>query len=175
MPEMEFGQIGCGAGSKEFPDCPNILRAFLGTGDGASTDEVVEASCNLDDVSAEIIGYTAEILMERGALDVWLTPVQMKKGRPGTMLSFLCLPTDLELLTKLVMAETGTLGVRHSHRQRRVQVRHVETRETPYGQVRFKVGEQGEKPEYEDCRRIAREQNLPCRDVMQLLLRKESR
>jgi len=171
MPDMVVEGIGSGAGTKDFPDCPNVLRAFLGAVPTGETDEVLEASCNLDDVTAEIIGYTAEALLEQGALDVWLTPLQMKKGRPGTMLSFLCLPADLELLTGLVMAETGTLGVRYSLRQRRVQARRVDVRETPFGPVRFKVGDFGEKPEYDDCRRIAREQGLPCRDVMHKLVR----
>ncbi len=170
MPDIVVEGLGCGAGSKDFPDCPNVLRAFLGTAQTGETDEVVEASCNLDDVTPEIIGYTAEALLEKGALDVWLTPLQMKKGRPGTQLSFLCRPTDLESLTHLVMAETGTLGVRYSRRQRRVQSRRVEKRDTPYGPVSFKVGDFGEKPEYEECRRIAREQGISCRDVMKKLM-----
>jgi uncharacterized protein (TIGR00299 family) protein len=173
MPDMMVEQIGSGAGSKEFPDGPNILRAFLGTGDGCSVDEVIEACCNLDDVSPEIVGYTAEILLERGALDVWLTPVQMKKGRPGVILSFLCVPAELEQLTGLLMAETGTLGVRYDLRRRTVLNRRVETRDTQFGPVRFKVGEYGEKPEFDDCRRIAREQGLPCRDVMKKLMHGE--
>ncbi len=168
-PEMLIDRIGSGAGTKEFADCPNILRVFLGAVKDTGADGVTEASCNLDDVTPEVVGYTLELLLEQGALDAWLTPVQMKKGRPGVILSFLCPPADLERLTSLVMAETGTLGVRYSLRNRVVQQRQVEERQTEFGTVRFKVGETGAKPEYEDCRRIAREQRLPCREVMRRL------
>jgi len=113
------------------------------------------------------------LLLGNGGLEWWVTPVQMKKGRPGVVLSFLCAPADLERLASLVMAETGSLGVRSQLQQRIVQTRVVEVRDTPFGPVHFKVGENGEKPEYEDCRRIAREQGIPCRNVMQRLLPKE--
>jgi uncharacterized protein (DUF111 family) len=170
---MRFSRVGSGAGGKDFPDCPNILRAFLGTGAVASTEEVVEVSSNLDDVTPEIVGYVQELLLKSGALDVWLVPVQMKKGRPGLVLTYLCLPVDLEHLSELLMSETGTLGVRYSLRKRIVQPRLIEERETQFGPVRFKISKYGEKPEYEDCRRIAVELGIPCRDVMQRLLLKE--
>jgi hypothetical protein len=172
-PEMTLLRVGSGAGSRDYSDCPNILRAFLGTTIGDGSEEVVEASCNLDDVTPEVIGYVQELLLEKGALDIWTAPVQMKKSRPGTILSFLCAPADLERLAALVMLETGTLGVRYSSLRRVVQPRRIEDRDTPYGRVRFKVAEYGEKPEYEDCRRIARERDIPCRDVIQRLLRVE--
>lgn len=172
-PEMSLSRVGCGAGSKDFSDCPNILRAFLGTDTAGGSEEVREASCNLDDVTPEVVGYVQELLLESGALDVWIAPVQMKKNRPGMVLSFLCVPADLERLAALVMAETGTLGVRHAALRRIVKPRRIEERDTPFGPVRFKVTGNGEKPEYEDCRRIARETGIPCRDVMQKLLRKE--
>ncbi len=172
-PDMTLLRTGSGAGSKDFSDCPNILRAFLGTSPDGKGEEVREVSCNLDDVTPEVIGYVQELLLERGALDVWLVPVQMKKGRPGMVLSFLCLPADLERLAALVMAETGSLGVRYASLRRIVQSRRVEERETEFGPVRFKVTASGEKAEYEDCRRIAREQGIPCRDVMRRLLCEE--
>ena len=173
-PAITLTKSGSGAGSKDFNDCPNILRAFLGTSEAAAgSEDVLEVSCNLDDVTPEVIGYTQELLLESGALDVWLVSVQMKKGRPGVLLTFLCAPRDLERLAALVMAETGTLGVRYAQQRRIVQSRRVEQRSTQFGPLRFKVGEYGEKPEYEDCRRIARERGIPCRDVMQQLLRKE--
>jgi pyridinium-3,5-bisthiocarboxylic acid mononucleotide nickel chelatase len=172
-PAMTLTKVGSGAGAKDFSDRPNILRAFLGTSAVAGSEEVVEVSCNLDDVTPEVIGYVQELLLESGALDVWLAPVQMKKGRPGTVLSFLCAPPDLERLAALLMAETGTLGVRYSSLRRIVQSRRIEARDTQFGPVRFKVGEFGEKPEYEDCRRIARERGIPCRDIMQQLLHKD--
>jgi len=173
-PDMTLQRVGSGAGGRDFSDCPNILRAFLGTSAVAGSEEVSEVSCNLDDLTPEVIGYVQELLLESGALDVWLTPVQMKKGRPGILLTFLCIPVDLERLAALVMAETGSLGVRYASLRRVVQSRRTEERDTPFGTVRFKVSEYGEKPEYEDCRRIARERGIPCRDIMQKLLRKET-
>lgn len=173
-PEMTITQIGSGAGSKDFSDCPNVLRAFMGSSSVGCAEEVVEVACNIDDVTPEVIGYVQELLLERGALDVWLTAVQMKKGRPGVVLSFLCAKVDLKCLVSLVMAETGALGVRYSLLSRIVQSRRIEERNTQFGPVRFKVAEYGEKPEYEDCRRIARELGIPCRDVMQQLSLKEN-
>jgi hypothetical protein len=172
-PDMTFSRVGSGAGSKDFSDCPNILRAFLGSDEAGTNEEVREVSCNLDDISPEVIGYVQELLLESGALDVWLIPVQMKKGRPGTVLSFLCAPVDLVRLAALVMAETGTLGVRYTSPRRIAQSRRIEERDTMFGPVRFKVSEYGEKPEYEDCRRIARDRGIPCRDIMQQLSQKE--
>jgi uncharacterized protein (TIGR00299 family) protein len=172
-PDMILLRVGSGAGSKDFSDCPNILRAFLGTSPDGKGETVREVSCNLDDVTPEVIGYVQELLLEDGALDVWTVPVQMKKGRPGTLLSFLCDPSDLERLAALVIAETGTLGVRYTPLRRIVQSRRIEERETEFGPVRFKVTAFGEKPEYEDCRRIARERGLPCRDIMRRLLCEE--
>jgi uncharacterized protein (TIGR00299 family) protein len=172
-PEMTLLRVGNGAGSREFSDCPNVLRAFLGTAVAGRAEDVLEVSCNLDDVTPEVVGYVQELLLESGVLDVWSTPVQMKKGRPGVLLSFLCTPADLQRLAALVMAETGSLGVRYAPLRRIVQTRRIEERSTPFGTVRFKVGEYGEKPEYEDCRRIARERGIPCRDIMQKVLHKE--
>jgi uncharacterized protein (TIGR00299 family) protein len=172
-PDMTLSRVGSGAGGKDFSDCPNILRAFIGTSAAGGTEDVREVSCNLDDVTPEVIGYVQELLLEKGALDVWLAPLQMKKGRPGTILSFLCPPPDLERLAALVMAETGTLGVRYASLRRIVQSRRIEERDTQFGPVWFKVSEYGEKPEYEDCRRIARERGIPCRDIMQQLMNRE--
>ena len=172
-PDMTLARVGSGAGGSDFSDRPNILRAFLGTSAVGGGDEVREVSCNLDDLTPEVVGYVQELLLESGALDVWLAPVQMKKGRPGVILSFLCAPPDLERLSALVMAETGTLGVRYNSLRRIVQSRRIEERDTPFGTVRFKVSEYGEKPEYEDCRRIARERGLPCREIMQQLSHRE--
>jgi len=175
-PEMTLTRVGSGAGGKDFSDCPNILRALLGTSavaGGDAAEAVEEVACNLDDVTPEVLGYVQELLLESGALDVWLLPVQMKKGRPGIVLNFLCTAADLGRLARLVMAETGSLGVRHHRRQRIVQDRRIEQRQTQFGPVRFKINQYGEKPEYEDCRRIAREGGIPCRKVMQLLQQHE--
>lgn len=171
MPVMNIEAIGHGAGSKDFEDCPNILRGFLGDVDEQGTDRVLELSCNLDDVTPEVLGYAMERLFEAGALDVWTTPVQMKKNRPGVVLSLLCHPVQQDALLRLMMAETGTLGVRCQLLQRWLQQREVVERQTRWGLVRFKVGHYGAKPEYDDCRRISREYEVPLREVQRLLLK----
>ena len=169
--KMTLEKTGIGAGSHDFSDCPNVLRLLLGRASGGGRDEVIEICCNIDDQPPELIGYAQEVLLEQGALDVWVTPVQMKKGRPGMVLSLLAAPADHERLAALVMRETGTLGVRYRRLERIIQSRYSEQRETPFGPVWFKVGEYGEKPEFEECRRIARERGLSCREVMVCLAR----
>ena len=177
QPAMRLERIGSGAGAKDFPDCPNILRAFLGTLESGqkSGDEVLVAETNIDDSTPEVLGYVMERLLEEGALDVFFTPIQMKKNRPGVQLSFLCRPEQLESLGRLVLAETSAIGLRHYPASRITLERRIEERPTPFGPVRFKrVFDNGRLlracPEYEDCRRIAREQGIPCREVMERLL-----
>lgn len=171
MPVMNIEAIGHGAGSKDFEDGPNILRGFLGEVDEQGTDRVLELSCNLDDATPEVLGYATERLFEAGALDVWITPAQMKKNRPGVVLSLLCRPVQQDALIRLMMAETGTLGVRCQSVERWLQQREVVERQTRWGLVRFKVGHYGAKPEYDDCRRISREYEVPLREVQRLLLK----
>jgi pyridinium-3,5-bisthiocarboxylic acid mononucleotide nickel chelatase len=169
MPDMIVERIGHGAGTKDFEDCPNVLRVMLGVPLAGAEETIVEAVCNLDDVTGEVLGYTLQRLLEQGALDAWHTPIQMKKQRPGVQLSFLCRQEHYGSLARLVMAETGTLGVRHHLLQRTVQPRQVEQRMSCYGPVRFKIGMAGCKPEYDDCCRIAREQEVPLREVQRHL------
>lgn len=170
MPAMIVERVGHGAGSRDFSDCPNILRALLGEATDLTEETVIEACCNLDDVTPELLGYVLEQLLSAGALDVWHTPIQMKKQRPGVQLSFLCRPEQYRALAQLTMAETGTLGIRYQTLQRTVQQRRIELRSTVYGPVRFKVSGMGGKPEYDDCCRIAREQGLALREVQRRLL-----
>ena len=130
------------------------------------------AETNIDDSTPEVLGYVMERLFAEGALDVFFTPVQMKKNRPATQLSFLCRPEDLESLARLVLAETSAIGLRHYPAGRIILERRVEERQTPLGPVRFKLVFDGgqllrDAPEYEDCRRIARERGIPCREVME--------
>ena len=171
MPALQLTAIGHGAGSKDFSDCPNILRGFLGELLEQGSDAVQELSCNLDDVTPEVIGYTLQRLLDAGALDVWTTPILMKKQRPGLMLSLLCQPEQQAALVEMLMAETGTLGVRVTTVQRRLQERQVVEQQTCWGLVRFKHSRHSCKPEYDDCCRIAREQGLPLRQVQQQLSR----
>ena len=175
-PAMRLERIGSGAGSKEFPDCPNILRAFLGSPETASEagDEVMVVETNIDDSSPEVLGYVMERLLEEGALDVFFTAIQMKKNRPGVLLSFLCRPEQLEGLGRLVLTETSAIGLRYHAASRMTLERRIEERETPFGPVRFKlVFDNGRllraTPEYEDCRHIAKGHGIPLQEVMWVL------
>lgn len=175
QPGMLLEKAGCGAGGKDFPDCPNILRAFLGQHIETADDEVIVVESNIDDSTPEVLGYAMERLLEAGALDVFFTPIQMKKNRPGVMLSFLCCPEQLDRLAELLLTETSAIGLRHYRAGRIVLQRLSVERDTEFGPVRFKqvFGRGGtllrSTPEYEDCRRIARERGIPCRDVMEQL------
>jgi uncharacterized protein (TIGR00299 family) protein len=169
MPVMQVTAIGHGAGSKDFADCPNIMRAFLGQALEQSADKVLELSCNLDDVTPEVIGYTVQRLLASGALDVWTSAIQMKKQRPGVKLSLLCMPDLQSALAGIIMDETGTLGLRVQWIERIVQQRRIEERQTRWGRVRYKVADCSLKPEFEDCCRIAREQGMPLHEVQQML------
>ena len=174
MPQMNLLKIGCGAGGKDFPDCPNILRALLGNAKVVkqTADEVIVASTNIDDSTPEILGFAMERLFEEGALDVFFTPIQMKKNRPAVMLSFLCRTEQLDALAKLVLKETSAIGLRYHTASRIILNRSIEKRITRFGPMHFKqlFDEDGillrEAPEYEDCHRVAHEMNIPCREVM---------
>ena len=176
-PAMVLEKTGCGAGGKDFPDCPNILRAFLGHSgtDGTLNDDVIVAEANIDDSTPELLGYAMERLFEAGALDVYFTPIQMKKGRPGVMVSFLCRPGQFDQLSQLLLTETSAIGLRYYRADRIVLPRRIVERQTEFGPVRFKevFDSRGivlrALPEYEDCRRIAREKEIPCREVMERL------
>lgn len=169
MPDMQIVRVGHGAGSKDFEDCPNLLRAVLGESD-QEPEGMAEVRCNLDDVTPEVIGYVQERLLEAGALDVWCTAIQMKKGRPAVMLSLLCAAGQAGFLADMIMRETGSLGVRMQTVQRLVAPRRVEQRQTPWGGVPCKVGPYGSKPEYEVCRQIARETGVPLREVQRSIV-----
>jgi uncharacterized protein (TIGR00299 family) protein len=174
-PAMTLIGIGSGAGAKDFGDVPNILRAFYGRAGAVVVGEgVVVVESNIDDSTPEVLGYVMERLLEEGALDVFFTPIQMKKNRPATQLSFLCRPDQLHALAQLVLTESSAIGLRHYPVSRITLERRIEERETPFGMVRFKQISDGDMllrsaPEYEDCRRIARERNIPLREVMDRL------
>jgi uncharacterized protein (TIGR00299 family) protein len=177
-PDMLLERIGCGAGGKDFSDCPNIVRAFLGyaRADNKVADDVMVVEANIDDSTPELLGYAMERLFEEGALDVFFTSIQMKKNRPGVMLSFLCRPQQLDQLAGLLLAETSAIGLRHYRASRIILQRRIVEQQTEFGVVSYKqvVDASGEviraTPEYEDCRRIARENELPCQKVMARLL-----
>ncbi len=171
LPAMTIESIGCGCGTLDFPPRANVLRIFIGQQTMvASAESVVLLETNLDDVSGEIIGYARERLMTHGALDVFTIPVQMKKDRPGTILSVLCRPDAAGVMEDILFRETGTLGIRRHLLERSVRQREMISIQTPWGAVRAKKAwRPGEaaivSPEFEDCAAIARQHGIPLTDV----------
>lgn len=171
MPIMNVSKIGYGMGKKDFTTA-NCVRAFLGEED-RQTDTIVELTCNLDDMTAEAIGFAEEQILSSGALDVYTIPVQMKKSRPGHIFSVICYEKDKEKIVKMIFSHTTTLGVRESVCNRYTLSRSTETISTEYGEVRVKVsqgyGVKKEKCEYEDIARIAKENGMSFVDVLKLI------
>lgn len=169
-------QVGIGAGTHPGEGLPNVVRIVLGTMDDAPTprETVLLLETNLDDASGQVIGRALERLLAEGALDVWTTPVTMKKGRPGVIVSALCPVAARARVEAVFFRETPTLGVRVQHVERSVLPRTVETVETPWGTVRVKVrtGPDGREatPEYDDCRQRADEHDVPVRRVLEAAL-----
>lgn len=137
------------------------------------TDEIIELSCNLDDMTPEGVGFALETLLAEGALDAFTTAIGMKKSRPGIMLTYLCRPEEGEKMARLLLRHTTTLGIRETRCKRYTLERSLEERETEYGPVRVKrsegFGVSREKPEYEDLCRIARERGLSLEEVRKLI------
>ena len=171
MPVMKVQNVGYGMGKKDFEQA-NCVRAMIGE-TAEETEEVLELSCNVDDMTAEEIGFAMERLFEGGARDVYTIPIGMKKSRPGTLIRVMCLKQDKERMLRLIFKYTSTIGVRETKIQRYVLERRVETVSTPYGDVRKKTsagyGVTREKYEYEDLSRIALEQDRSIRDLKEEL------
>ena len=178
MPEMVVHHVGYGAGARDLEEQPNLLRICLGEkkGGGLESDQVYLIETNLDDMSPEIAGYLTELLFEKGALDVFLTSILMKKGRPATKLSLLATPDLRESLIQVVLRETTTFGVRCQVVERSKLFRDFIEAPTRWGTVRAKRGYIGGEPikavpEYEDCKRIAEEHSVPFRQVYEEAVR----
>ena len=194
FPAMKIEKAGYGAGTREFPDHPNLLRLTIGeskpteaadaspivslasnqsTADGKMMNEKITVlEANLDDLSPQVLAYAMERLLAEGALDVFSVPVQMKKSRPGALLTVLAKMEDANRLSKVIFAETTTLGVRRREEQRQTLSRRWETVATTWGPVRIKIANMNGSvsnyaPEYEDCRTLAEAQHVPLRTVMQ--------
>jgi hypothetical protein len=158
-----------------------VLRLTVGEGAEAAhtytsreTISVLEAS--LDDLSPQVVAYAAEKLLSEGALDVFSAPLQMKKGRAGALLTVLCKPEQADSLTKLIFAETTTLGVRHHEEQRQTLTRRWESVKTPWGNVRIKIASMNGSisnyaPEFEDCRSLAETHHVPLKQVIEAAVR----
>jgi uncharacterized protein (TIGR00299 family) protein len=186
LPPMVVEIIGYGQGKKDY-GIPNVLRVFLGRGsdteylvldkiEGMSIghEEIILLETNIDDLSPEIYSYLLPKLLERGALDVFLTNIMMKKGRPGVMLSVLCDKECKRELEELIFTETTTLGIRYQTLQRQYLERKIVTLDSRFGPIRAKAAFKGEqrvwvKPEYEACKKIAEEHGLPLHEVYEQL------
>lgn len=171
MPEMTIEAIGYGAGGRDLADRANVLRLFIGEKTTLpESDEVIQLETNLDDVSPEVIGYTKQKLFEAGAVEVFTTPIQMKKNRPGVLLCVLCRPADLSIMEDIIFTETATFGIRRTLMQRSKRARQSCLIETPLGQLHGKLGwRHGEAPvftpEFESCAKLASERRVPIREV----------
>jgi uncharacterized protein (TIGR00299 family) protein len=170
IPEMKTAATGYGAGTREYQDFPNVLRVMLGETASALDERLWMLETNLDDASPQIIGHVMERVLELGALDCFFTPVQMKKNRPGVLLSVLCGREEKEAVMKLLFTETTTLGVRSYEVTRRALERSVVTVETQYGPIDVKVAHLegrvvNEMPEFEQCRLAAAKANVPLKIV----------
>jgi uncharacterized protein (TIGR00299 family) protein len=171
LPPMRVEATGYGAGSRDYEKFPNVLRVFVGeSADEVEVEKLLMIETNVDDVSPQVIGHVAEQALARGALDCYVTPVQMKKNRPGVLVSILCRPAEREAMFELLFAETTTIGARSYEVERRALERELVTVETEFGPVAVKVarlrGEvKGFTPEYEECRAAAARAGVPLRVV----------
>jgi uncharacterized protein (TIGR00299 family) protein len=171
LPTMKIEDIGYGAGSRDLDEQPNILRLLVGTAvEPLASDQVWILETNLDDISGELVGHTTTALLDAGALDVYTTAIQMKKNRPGVVLSVICQHGDIQPLEEIVFRETTTLGIRRWPVSRHKLNRGTHTVETPLGRIEGKLAFWGEgrvsfSPEYESCRRAAAEHQVPLKDV----------
>lgn len=177
LPPMKMQTIGLGAGDRDMKEQANLLRLIIGEAEqNIISDQVWVLETNLDDVSGEIVGHCTAKLFEAGALDVYTTSIQMKKNRPGVLLSVLCGPDLVPKMEKIIFKETGTLGIRRWPASRHKLERRPHSVETPWGTIAGKLavlsdGSASFSPEFESCRRIATEQNLPLKDVYEAAMR----
>src|SRR5262245_23062987 len=172
LPAMSIERVGYGAGDRDDPETPNVVRVLIGReADGPQTgDRVTVLECEIDDMNPQIFGVVMERLYAAGALEVFYTPVQMKKNRPGTLLTVVAAPDRRPHLTEVIFSETTTIGLRHYEVDRECLQREIVTVETPIGPVRFKVARHHGRvvnatPEFDDCVALARAHQLSVKDV----------
>ena len=179
QPPMTVTAIGYGAGTVDLEGQPNVLRLMVGEvaekRSATESESIRVLEANLDDMNPQIYGYFLEKALAAGALDVFATPVQMKKNRPGMLVTVLCKPDDESKFHEMLFAETTTLGVRTYTAERRVLARQWETVHTAFGEVRIKVARlnghiRQASPEFEDCRKLAEAKNVPLQRVMEAAL-----
>jgi uncharacterized protein (TIGR00299 family) protein len=178
LPSMSIDRIGYGAGDRDFPEFPNVLRVFVGTSAAASisNERVVMLECEIDDMNPQIYGVLMDRLLAAGALDVYYAPVQMKKNRPGTLITIVSPPDLRATLTQIIFRETTTLGLRYHEVFRECLARERVSVQTPWGAVRIKVARQGDTimnaaPEFDDCVKLATEHRQAVKDVQAAAMR----
>jgi len=184
LPRMTVRTVGYGAGSRDFPDTPNVLRVVLGdavqgeetAAADAAPGRVAVIEAEIDDMTPQLFGAVMDTLLSAGALDVFYTPVQMKKNRPGTLLTVIAAPERRAALTGLIFRETTTIGVRYRESEREVLDRETVVVATAVGPIRVKVARQrgqvlNVSPEFDDCVRAARAAGRPVKDVQALAVR----
>jgi hypothetical protein len=171
IPAMSIERVGYGAGDRDTPDTPNVLRVLIGRAEEhPAGDRVVVIECEIDDMNPQLFGAAMERLYAAGALEVFYVAVQMKKNRPGTLLTVVAPPERRQAIADVVFAETTTIGLRYDEVERECLAREIVTVTTPLGPVRFKLASRNGRvvnavPEYEDCFALARTHNLPVKDV----------
>ena len=177
IPAMRIRKTGYGAGIRDFPDTPNVLRVLIGEEDTAApAHSVAVIEAEIDDMNPQIFGVLMDRLLADGALDVFYTPIQMKKNRPGTLLTIIATPSARERLTALVFRETTTIGVRYHEVRRECLDRDSITVNTPLGPVQFKIARRNgsvlnASPEFDDCTRLAETHGLPTKEVYTIALK----
>jgi uncharacterized protein (TIGR00299 family) protein len=171
MPAMRVSRVGYGAGDRDLPETPNVVRVFVGEADrSAAATRVVVMTCEIDDMNPQIFGAVMDRLYEAGALEVFYQPVQMKKNRPGTLMTIVAHPDRRDVLADLVFRETTTIGIRYQDVSRLCLDREVVQIETTFGVVRFKVARRerevlNAQPEFDDLARAAAEHGVPIKTV----------
>ena len=177
IPAMSIERIGYGAGDRDDPVTPNVLRVLIGTAAQPSTRErVTVIECEIDDMNPQIFGVAMDRLYAAGALEVFYVPVQMKKNRPGTLLTVIAPPEKRSELADVIFRETTTIGLRHGEVEREVLAREIVEVTTPIGTVRFKIAHRGGRvvnatPEFDDCARLAAANNLSVKDVQAIAIK----
>jgi uncharacterized protein (TIGR00299 family) protein len=179
QPPITVSAIGYGAGTADLEGQPNVVRIMIGESAAKTSgldEEISIIEANLDDMNPQIFGYVLERVLSAGALDAYTTALQMKKNRPGTLLTVLCHPEDADKLMALIFAETTTFGIRTFRAQRRALPREWVNVSTAYGDVRIKLSRSNGHilhvaPEYDDCRKLAEEKQVPLQQVISAALR----
>jgi len=172
---MRILQIGYGAGSSDNPAVPNLLRILIGeVTPNIASDEMWVVETNIDNMSGEVLGYVMEKLFEAGAVDAYFTPIQMKKGRPGIIISAIVAESSLSAVELVLLNQTTTFGIRKYKVIRTILTREFKEIDSQFGKIKVKIGKyngdiKSFSPEYEDCKKIADERGIPLKQVYSII------